>query len=179
MISASALKGIDRIFTKAAKANLVLNDGDSIVIEQMADGKFIELPEERFLVLTISSYRFRLLTMLHYSCNKRTNDYYNKSADLALFDNNFGEIANLCCGAMKRDIGHYFTHLGLSTPYALDNKCLPFLDELKPTHVRQYKIDINTDVGLHATLCVCTYDQIHFEVVEQETTENFGTIEML
>lgn len=178
MISASAQQGIDRIFTKAARSNLVIDAADQIVIEPLKEGRTIEPPEEQFLVLTISSYRFRLLTMLHYSRNKKTNAYFNKSGDLAAFDNNFGEIGNLCCGAMKRDFGHHFMHLGLSTPFTLDNKCMPFLGELKPSYVKQYKIDINDSVGMHATLCLCAYDEIHFEVAHEVAEESSGGLEL-
>ncbi len=178
MISSAAVQGLDSIFTKAARTSLVVNAVDQIQIDKLPGSKVIAPPEDRFLVLTISSYRFRLLTMLHYSRNKLTNAYFNKAGDLAMFDNNFGEYGNLCCGAMKRDIGRYFMHLGLSTPFTLDNKCMSYLSELKPAHVIQYKIDINQGVGLHATLCLCAYGEIHFEVANEDHQVDTGGLEL-
>ncbi len=186
MISPSARKNLDLIFTRAARTALVINAADRIDITPLPVGKLIEPQEQKFLVLTISSYTFRLLTMIHYSVTAETNDYFNPEGDKQNFDNRFGEIGNLCCGAMKRDMGHHFLHLGLSTPFTLSNKCLPFLDVLKPALVSQHEIAINDHITLHASLCLCAYADFNFEFdarlhaeTASHTEASAGTLELL
>lgn len=163
MISTAAIGGINQIFTQAAARNLIVDAQDSIAIEALSRNRPVEPQGTQFLVLTISSYRFRLLTMIHYTPDKVTSAYFNPNSGERSFAEAFGEVGNLCCGQMKRDLGDHFMHLGLSTPYTLDGKCMAFVDLLKPTHVSQYKILINDSVPLHVTLCLCAYGAIDFK----------------
>jgi len=179
MIGAFARKSLDLIFTRAARNSLIVNPTDRIDIAPLPTGKFIDPPEQKFLVLTISSYTFRLLTMIHYSVTGETNHYFNPEGEKHDFDNRFGEIGNLCCGAMKREMGHHFMHLGLSTPFTLSNKCMPFLDVLKPALVSQHKIDINNSVTLHASLCLCAYADFDFNFDPRKHEEASGSLETL
>jgi hypothetical protein len=178
MISPESKRVLETIFLRAARSTLIRDPADRIEIEPLPHGKLIEPSEERLLALTISSYRFRLLTLLHYSVNRSTNDYFNGGAERSNFDSAFGEFGNLCCGAMKRDFGNSFMHLGMSTPATLESRCLSFIDVLNPSLVLQYRIDINDSVPLHASLCLCAYDDIHFDASESTAPEATGGLEM-
>lgn len=174
-ISTSARDGVNRIFTRAARTTLVLAPADAIEISPLPGQAYREMPEKHVLVLTISSYLFRLLTIIHYDADPATDAYFNRSATGRTLGDAFGEVGNLCCGAMKREFGNHFMHLGMSTPYMLDSRCMAFLNELKPSLVSQYAIRINHRIELHATLCLCAYGAIDFAVgaeveVESETT---------
>ena len=178
VISESTKQGFDFIFTKAAKANLVVNSGDSIEITPLPGGKVVETPEKEIVVLTISSYLFRLLTIFHINPDKVTAAYYSKSETGPVFTEVFSEMANLCCGAMNRDLHNHFPHLGMSTPYLLESKCMPFLKELRPQHVAQHKIVINGSLTMHATLCLCAYAPMDFRVDMSAPEEETGGLEM-
>jgi hypothetical protein len=178
VITESVKQGIDFIFTKAAKSNLCVGEGDSIEITSLPTGKIIETPEKHIVVLTISSYLFRLLTIFHINTDKVTEAYFKKSDAGADFFEVFSEVGNLTCGAMNRDIGNYFPHLGMSTPYILESKCIPFLKELKPNYVSQHKIIINDQVSMHATLCMCSYAPIDFKVDMSIAAEETGALEL-
>lgn len=176
MISEKAKQAVDQIFTKAARANLVARPDDAIEIERLADARIVETPEKNIYVLTISSYLFRLLTVFHVDPDGATADYFTKSESGSEFgsesgsnagrdfDEVFGEIGNLCCGAMNRDLGGVFVHLGMSTPHRLARRSVTYLNELKPAFVSRYRIGINGTVSLHATLCMCAYAPIDFHV---------------
>ena len=46
----------------------------------------------------------------------------------AFFDA-IAERGNICCGILNRDLGHYFPHMGLSTPNILDKECSSKLEK--------------------------------------------------
>lgn len=79
MISEHAKHAVNAIFTKAAKANLTVNPEDSIEISQLSDTRLGDLPGKDIVVLTISSYLFRLLTIFHVNPDKATAAYFVKS----------------------------------------------------------------------------------------------------
>lgn len=175
MISEKTKSSVNSIFAKAAKANLALNGSDQIEVAQMTNVRLDQLPGNGMVVLTISSYLFRLLIVFHITQDDSTKRYFTRSSDDKDFFEVFGEHGNLCVGEMNRDLGTHFLHLGMSTPYALESKCAPFISELKPSYLSHHRIGINGDIALHATLCLCAYAPLdfHFQIndVGQETGE--------
>jgi hypothetical protein len=178
MISEQAKQGVNLIFTKAAKANLAVDSSDSIEIDLLRGTQVVETPEERIMVLTVVSYVFRLLVIFHMNRDKATEAYFTRSDPKREFDEVLGELGNLCCGAMNRELGNHFLHTGMSTPYMLESKCIPFLMELKPTYIAQHRIGINGAVFMHATLCLCAYAPIDFQVDAASTVEETGVLEL-
>jgi hypothetical protein len=177
MISEQAKQGVNLMFTRAAKISLAVEPSDRVDIEQLRGPQIIETPENRILVLTVASYVFRLLTIFHVNNDKTTGNYFTKRNPERTFEEAFNEIGNLCCGAMNRELGNFFLHTGMSTPYLLDSKCIPFLTELKPTYVSQHRIGINNTVVMHATLCLCAYAPIDFHVDTETVPEETGALE--
>jgi hypothetical protein len=178
MISEQAKHAVDSIFTKAAKANLTVNPEDSIEISRVTDTRLGDLPGKDIVVLTISSYLFRLLTIFHVTPDKATAGYFNKSDSNREFHEVFNEHGNLCVGAMNRDLGNHFVHLGMSTPYKLQSNSAPFISELKPGYVSHHRIGINADISLHATLCLCAYRPLDFRIDPNQVEEEFGELEL-
>lgn len=178
MISGQARKSVDLLFANAARANLAMAPGDSVEIVPLPASSLIEPPEESLVVLTVASYRFRLLTIFHVDPKGAAASYFNRSEGARPFFEVFGEIGNMCCGAMNRELGRHFLHLGMSTPYVLARTCLPFLAELKPGHLSQHRIEINGTVTMHATLCLCAYGDIDFRVDAGALEESTGELEL-
>lgn len=176
MISDQAKQGLNRIFTRAASTCLTLDAGDRIEI-QLLPGKIAE-PPGQLLILTIANFSFKLLTIFHIEDNPATQTYFHKPEAGLGFAEVFPEVGNLCCGAMNRELGGYFRHLGMSTPYPLDRQCLAFIDVLKPAHLAQHRIAINEAVVLHATLCLCAYAPVDFRYVANEPTTETGALEL-
>jgi len=178
MISEQAIQGVEQIFTRAAAANLVMAPADSIVIERLPGTGVVKTPEKQIVVLTVASYTFRLLTIFHVDENGRSADYFTRSDPARAFREVFGEIGNLCCGAINRSLGKHFLHTGMSTPYFLESHCLAFLNELKPAHLAQYRITINDSLVMHATLCLCAYAAVDFRVETEIAAEATGELEL-
>lgn len=178
MISEQAKEGVEFIFMKAAKSNLALGGDDVIEILPVTDMAVTEFPEQTVIVLTISSFLFRLLTIFHIDDTQELRDYFTRGSNERSLVEALSEIGNLCCGAMNRDLLNYFPHLGMSTPYALDSKCMSFIDELKPGFVGGYAITINNAIQLHASICFCEYQPIDFAVEMSAAEEDTGMLEL-
>lgn len=179
MISEQAKQGVEFIFIKAAKANLALGADDVVDILPITGVNVTEFPEPTIIVLTISSFLFRLLAIFHIDeANPELKEYFTKgSTDQSLVDV-LSEIGNLCCGAVNRDLHNYVPYLGMSTPYALDSKCMSFVNELKPGFVGGYEITINNTIQMHASICFCEYQPIDFAVEMSAAEEDTGMLEL-
>lgn len=183
MVSENAKQALDRIFARAAGACLAMNPGDAVAVERLPGPGLAELPGRHLLVLTISSYRFRLLTVFHVDADGAAGRYFvaaDSGSELtAAFAEAFGEVGNLCCGTMNRELGKHFMHTGMSTPYLLERACAGYLHELKPAHLAQYRIAINDGIALHATLCLCAYGAIDFRAdPDAAEAEETGALEL-
>ena len=162
MITASSRASLDQIFTRSLRANLGKSSEDSVELLKLAENPLAAPPEKQVVVFTIASYHFRLIVLFHVDTGKVAEQYFCPNDTTRSVTEVFGEIGNLCCGAINRELGKQFLHLGMSTPYVLDSQCTQYLTALKPDHVTQYRIDINGVAALHATLCLCQYAPLEF-----------------
>ncbi len=178
MISQRAKQGIDYIFAKSVKANLALASGDVCDIQMLSGNKSGEFSEKNIVVLTITSFLFRVLTIFHVDEDAATRNYFLKEGSDKTFLEVFSEIGNLCVGSMNRDLLRHFPHLGMSTPYTLDSRCIQFINELNPAHLSRHAITINDAVRLQATLCMCVYAPIDFVVDRSAVEEETGGLEL-
>ncbi len=176
MVSENAKDGLNRIFARAAQASLAIGDADRVTVEPLAMAQPVDTAH--ILVLTVASYVFRLLTVFHLNDDSATRDYFARGAPDRDFAEIVGEVGNLCCGAMNRELGEHFAHTGMSTPTLLGGACLRFLDELKPAHLARQRIVINDALTLHATLCLCAYAPIDFRVDAHAAAPVSGALEL-
>ena len=164
MVSDSAKKGLELLFSKAVKSHLAMQASDPIEIELIPEHKRSVPPENQLHILTIANFFFKVLVIFHVDDAGKTSAYFSRPDSGLGFSDVFPEVCNLCCGAFNRDLGFYFPHLGMSTPYVLEHDCLDFIDLLRPAHLSQFRVQINDDITLHATLCICAYRPLDFRV---------------
>jgi hypothetical protein len=179
VISDHAKESFDRIFRKAAQSRLPVDSADLCEIAPLADAaSFSKNANTKVVVLTISSIVFRLLLILHFDEDDANRQYYLKEGDERPFEEVFLEICNLCCGAMNQELLRYFPDLGMSTPYVLNARCLPHLQELKPGFLSSYSVTLNGAARLGATVCVCTHAPIDFIADVNAVEESSGELEL-
>ncbi|MDO9104965.1 MAG: hypothetical protein Q7U57_08385 [Methylovulum sp.] len=183
MISGQAKSSFDHLFEKSVMANIVASTDDSCEIQPIGDPE--EISEDEFVVLTISSPFFRVMACFHFSNDNSTVSHFAKRSNLdaeaidnSAFRDAFLEFCNICCGTIQRDLHKHYQYLGMSTPYVLLKTCLSFISTLEPGYVRHYRITINHSLVLHATLCVCDYGVVDFEVDTSAAIEDTGELEL-
>jgi len=163
-------------FLRAAKAGLLRSPDDALDLQPITQ-PLAAAPGDKVLVITTSSFAFRLLTMFQVPATAENREYYGGAPDVEI-ESTFAEIANLCCGALNRELANDFPHLGMSIPFALGAGCLANLDELKPEHVCRYGITINGSVRLEATLCICCSAPVQIAARSQAMAASTGELEL-
>jgi hypothetical protein len=177
LMSEQSKQGMEHAFLRAAKAGLLRSPEDALDVQPIPHAGVAPAAGETVLVITTSSFAFRLLTMFQVPATTENREYYGGEPDAAM-EVAFAEIANLCCGALNRELSNDFPHLGMSIPFALGARCLANLDELKPEHVCRYGITINGSVRLEATLCICCSAPVQISARPQAMAASTGELEL-
>jgi hypothetical protein len=154
VISDHSKRNIELAFQKSARSSLVRGVGDVCEIVPTEIRKAGLPYGGRIVLITISSFIFRLMTIFRLVESPATRAYFSASAAGEKLEVVFAEFANLCCGALNRELLPSFPHLAMSIPETLSNHCIEFLRELNPQYLSSYLITINDSVRLHATLCL-------------------------
>ncbi|HVE11004.1 MAG TPA: hypothetical protein VNE00_27375 [Paraburkholderia sp.] len=179
MISSHAKQSFERIFEKAARTRLPIDSSHGCNIAPLREP--MAGADTRAVVLTISSIAFRLLLILHVNEDTAAVEYFTSDNPERPFNEVFQEICNLCCGAINQELLNYFPDLGMSTPYTLSARCLPYLSGLKPELLESFAISIDAAAGcieLAATLCVCAHAPVDFIADVSQAEDTSGELEL-
>jgi hypothetical protein len=183
MISQPAREGFDHLLTRALRASLTSSDEQPCDINVIAN--LDDIAPTTMVVLTVSSYLFRLIVMLHFSPDQATREHVgrvNKIASEAMNDQSFhdaiAECGNICCGILNRDLGPIFPHIGMSTPNIIDTRCAAYLDMLNCGHIQHFEVNIEQTPMFHVSLCVCDYADLDFVIDVNEAGADTGELEL-
>ncbi|MBA3056487.1 MAG: hypothetical protein KJ614_18900 [Gammaproteobacteria bacterium] len=183
MISNNARDGFDYMFMQGLKGGLLASPEDNFEISVLPD--LSEVKESKLVILTVSSYLFRLMVLIYFTPDQATREHFarvNKSSVEGMserdFDDAISECGNISCGILNRELAHFFPNIGMSTPNILDKDCSSYLAILNTGHVQHLRVDINETVHFHASLCVCAYADLDFKVEISEEEANTGELEL-
>ncbi len=183
MITERAKASFDRLLVSSLKSGMPVG-GASVDVEPLKElGK---IKEKKIVILTVSSYLFRAMAILYFKPDAATRAYFNRTADEGappLTDDEFldrvAECGNVCVGALNRDLGPFFPHVGMSTPNIIDKDCMQYVDLLGCDLVKHYRIVLNGELTMYATLCVADYGHVDFHVDPAvEVAVDTGELEM-
>ncbi|MDX9843015.1 MAG: hypothetical protein RBT42_04600 [Aquabacterium sp.] len=183
MISQQAKDGFEFFVTNALKAAVVSSPDDRVDVTALDDHG--EIKEERMVLLTVSSYLFRAITMISFTLDAATRSHLaaiHRAPAESMVEADYldviGEVGNIFCGAINRDLSHHFPYLGMSTPNVLERQCIDYLDELDASFIRHFRVVVNDGVTFHASLCVCDFADIDFQVDTTVVEESHGELEL-
>jgi hypothetical protein len=179
VITEQSKRNIEIAFHKAARAHLIREAGDVFDIASAENGRLDERLGEKLLLITVSSFVFRLMTIFRIDDSPAMRAYYAPGAADRKLCEAFAEVANMCCGALNRELSVSFPHLAMSIPYTLSSRCIAFLGELKPQYLSSYAITINDSVRLHVTLCMSCSVSVEVGAAPAEVEDNVGELELL
>jgi len=174
MISANAVASIEWLFEKALRDNNIPGPEDNCVVRVKAHMPPTDTSTtHRLVVLNISSYVFRIVALFDFDTDAATVAHLSKimsrgdeiHEERVLLDT-VGEFANRICGEVNRGLSASFRHVGMSTPFILEETCLSYLSILKPSQVRMFEVAINDAVRFEVIVCIC---------VDSETSLDFQT----
>jgi hypothetical protein len=179
VLSERTVRNLSDAFLRAANATLVRQAGDHCSIVPTSEAWTESKSGGRILLMTVSSFTFRLIAVFQVADGQPTNDYYTQGAGGKTLDETFSEFANMCCGALGRELFAQFRHIGMSIPYLLEWQCARYLQELNPRMISSYDITIQDAARVKATLCLCCERQVEFAPPVVEAAQSMGELELL
>lgn len=100
-----------------------------------------EIPFDHCIVLTISSFRFKIMCLLHMNLDEANHQFIADTLNIKLSDltddayNDYLlEMSNSLCGTLKRHMQSSCPPLGMSTPNFLQRSCLSIEHALEPCY---------------------------------------------
>lgn len=186
MITPRAINGLDRLLASCLENSLKTEGHTNWRLESTAEPGGSDLPN--FIMLTVSSYDFQLLVLLHFSCDAASMGYVADAIkvapaelELSRYHDFLSEVGNTFCGAFKRELGHYFPHLGMSTPNLLSRESLKHLKEWSIDHESHLRAHDGDGVEFYGSLYVSTDGQLDFNFQEsrkEEQVVDTGALEL-
>jgi hypothetical protein len=182
MISQRAKQSLDRWVMDSLQANLT-NTDDAVHTVETAPG-ISDLRATRVVMLTVASYRFRLMLLIYFSSDDTTRAYFARGKNIApseltdqALEDSLCEASNMCCGAFNRALGQVFPHLGMSTPNIVDRRCANHLHLVGFGHLQHFRLQLTSGMQFHASLCVSEYDTLDFEALPLSPAPATGELE--
>lgn len=131
---------LGKILQKAFEQTLKTNAPNTHWSLKQIDG-INAAKHEHCVVLTISSFKFRIMCLLHLSLNKTTKQFVadaigvkTEDLDETAYLDYLLEMSNSFCGNLKRLLQNTCPPLGMSTPNLLDRTCLSFDNVFSISH---------------------------------------------
>lgn len=178
MVTEQSLRNLEMAFHKAVQTNLVRDPGDACEIAKVELRTMGEISGGTVHLITLSSFVFRLLMIYRIDDSAANRAYYVSEAGSQSLEGVFAENANMCGGALNRDLAEDFPHLAMSTPEVVSSQCIAFLGDLQPQYLSSYLITINSSVQLQATLCLCCSAPIEIAAGLHRSEEPVGELEL-
>jgi len=183
MISASARQGFDQMLRHGLRSALA-GPQDSVTDIAPVAG-LDDIAESRSVMLSVSSYRFRLMLFVHFEPDAATREHFARMHGVTpeqmagqAFNDAIGECGNMACGTVNRELGRLFAHVGMSTPHVIDRHSLRHLHLLRHGHLSHARMTLNGHQPFHGTLAVCAYGDLDFQPPADEQVEVAGELEM-
>jgi hypothetical protein len=163
MITDKAKAAIEWLFEQAIRGNSTLEPGGQCLIHRRSESSVPpEDTRRHVVVLTISSYTFRVVALFNFPCDAAMVGHMarlSRSPDAQLagqaLADAFAEWVNMICGAANRGLCTRFRHVGMSTPAVLESTCPRHVGILNPEHTRLIEVQIDDTVRFELLLCVC------------------------
>ncbi|MEI8170166.1 MAG: hypothetical protein WCG50_10860 [Rhodoferax sp.] len=182
MISPNAQQAFNQMVIRAIQASPLVADGVQTDIATKPTRTCVQT--KQVVLLTVSSYKFRLSFLIHFSPDEATYAHFSSVNKLASntmkeieFIDAISECGNICCGNLNRDLAHIFPHIGMSTPNIIDSRCITSLDKLGLGYLQHFEWDNPNGPQFGVSLFVNAFSELDFvgDFTQEEST---GELEM-
>lgn len=169
MISDNAQNSLNQMMIRAIKSSPLISTAVSYEINRAAN--ICQRSSSKSVVLTVSSYQFRLTFMIHFSVDEKTRNHFSEVNNLRTSDMNernfmdaIRECGNICCGNLNRNLAPIFPHVGMSTPNIIDVQSASFLKKLGDGYLAHFDVVIEFGPKFQVSLCINEFDDLDFDM---------------
>jgi hypothetical protein len=178
MLSEQSRQNLIELFQRAARSSLLRSAEHSWAMDRDAVGAPATSGTGPLLVITTATFQFRLLTIFSVPDSEANRGYFVPPGSGLSIHDGFAEAANLCCGALNREISNIYTHLAMSVPSCIRAQCLDYLAELAPEFIAGFTISINNTARIGVTLCLCCTAPVDFPMQVARAEQATGELEL-
>ena len=183
MISTQARSGFRHFLSLAVQGSLGVSPEARCELEPLATLE--EIRQTKMVVLTIATYLFRAIVLIHFSPDRLTGEFFAKARGTGAdemtgqaLQDAIAESGNICCGILNRELSAFFPHIGMSTPNIIDRQCAAHLAELDCSHVEHFRLTGEDAAPICVSLCLCAYAEVDFAPDLTEQTVSTGELEL-
>jgi mRNA-degrading endonuclease HigB of HigAB toxin-antitoxin module len=141
--------------------------------------------QDKAILLTISSHRFKVLVVLHFSASNQLDLFIKKKLNIYTTErlnseqrNDFlCELLNVFCGHIKKELQQKISSLGMSIPNILDNASIAFIKSVDLQSEFYFQAQKTKDSSIHASFFTSIYGEIVIDETIIEDTSEVGVIE--
>lgn len=185
MISTRAKVGLEKLFPQWLEESLRTEAHPKWYIQPIeANG----IGAKRFVMLTISSYAFRMIVILHFTSDAASIKYVSDckkiaSGDLSIstYNDYLSELGSMLCGAIKRGLFQSFPQLGMSSPNQLDCDSLKYVNSYPIDQAFHFKAKANDGTEFCSSLYISSIDEFDFDpvvIMKSEEKVEMGVLEL-
>jgi len=182
MISPNAREALRQMVVRAIHASPLVVGAGLRTVE--AGPELSKGHADQAVVLTVSSYLFRLTLLIHFRDDRVSRTHFatvNRvqaaEMDAQGFSDAIRECGNICCGNLNRDLARVFPHVGMSTPNLIDHRCVAYLGKLGADYVQHFELLDANGPPFAVTVCVKAFAALDF-TAELAAEEPTGELEM-
>lgn len=185
MISQRAKTGFNQLLTRCLEESLRTESYPAWKIQPV---NVTEIGAKKFIMLTISSYDFRLIVLLHFSPDSASIKYVTNRLKIASgelpisqYQDYLSEVGNILCGAIKRGLFQSFPHLGMSSPNQLDCESLRYIETYAIDYAIHIKAKAEDGTEFYGSLYVSSIGELDFDPAGISTIEDkveMGALEL-
>ena len=176
LFSEHSRQGLTSTLERCARSTLVRSENAVCQIALEPAGTVLR--GDPLVVITTTSFAFRLLTMFHVDDTEANRAYFVPTGSTLTLQEGFAEFANLCCGALNRELSPLYPHLAMSIPCTLRAQCIEHLPQLKPEYTSHFTVTIDDSVKVGVTLCMCCSAAVEIPVQLNTVQQTSGELEM-
>jgi len=185
MISNRAKTGFEKLFSKGLVES-VRTETYPIWHIQPVSAK--EIKAKHFIMLTISSFDFRLIVLLHFSTESAAFKYVADNIKIpaseltySRYQDYLSETGNLLCGTIKGLLFQIYPHLGMSSPNHLSLDSLKYVNTIKIDHSIHLLAKSEYGASFYGSLYISSVGNLDFDPAEIAISEEkveMGALEL-
>lgn len=175
MVTEQAQSGFNRLLDKSIQTCLT-GDEPSCQIDVIPASS---VEGRKMAVITMSSYQFRVLLLVHFTLNNAVIQHFgakghlpDEQRDHATILDLILESCNMCCGAISRELHGFYPHIGMSTPSLLEGDSRGFVEGLHTGYMRHVRITMLNGATMYASLVVCEQITLDFQLPDTQVEED-------
>lgn len=157
MIEKKTTNQLDNFLSESMQQVLDDNFQNSLCTVKHVTDKIEDKEYDKFILVTISSIRFKCLVFLHFLDSNNSKDFIYDARGISdklndqLFYDYLSEMSNIVAGNLKRKLEYSFPVIGMSTPKLLDQNAFDFFLKKNPNYIIRTEANLNSHFRLEGS----------------------------